>query len=173
MSEINYINGDATYPIGEGNKIIVHICNDVGGWGAGFVVALSKKWDKPEKRYREWYHLNVNIDNSYESNKFELGNIQEVAVEKDIKVINMIAQHQCWWSIDEHGNKIPPIRYEALRKCLEKVYEIAKRDNASVHMPRIGSGLAGGDWEIIEDIINETLVNKNITTIVYNFNDKQ
>lgn len=43
MVGIHYVTGDATEPIGEGEKIIAHICNDQGGWGAGFVLALSKK----------------------------------------------------------------------------------------------------------------------------------
>jgi hypothetical protein len=34
---INFIVGDATTPIGDGLKIIVHVCNDIGGWGRGFV----------------------------------------------------------------------------------------------------------------------------------------
>ena len=44
MLNINYVIGDATQPIGDGAKIIVHVCNDIGGWGRGFVLALTKKW---------------------------------------------------------------------------------------------------------------------------------
>ena len=55
MSTINYIKGDATCPQGKGNKIICHICNDVGGWGKGFVLAVSKKWKQPEAEYRDWH----------------------------------------------------------------------------------------------------------------------
>src|SRR5947207_11902994 len=52
---INYIVGDATQPVGERPKIIVHVCNDIGGWGRGFVTAISKRWPEPEKRYRAWH----------------------------------------------------------------------------------------------------------------------
>jgi O-acetyl-ADP-ribose deacetylase (regulator of RNase III) len=52
---ISYIKGDATNPAGQGNKIIVHICNDIGGWGKGFVMAISKRWKEPERKYREWF----------------------------------------------------------------------------------------------------------------------
>ena len=55
--EILYIKGDATAPIGSGVKVITHICNDIGGWGKGFVLALSKKWKMPEEAYRQWYSL--------------------------------------------------------------------------------------------------------------------
>lgn len=55
MTQITYLKGDATNPMGKGNKIIAHICNDVGGWGKGFVLAISRKWKEPEKAYRKWY----------------------------------------------------------------------------------------------------------------------
>jgi O-acetyl-ADP-ribose deacetylase (regulator of RNase III) len=31
MEMIKYTKGDATRPVGAGNKIIVHVCNDIGG----------------------------------------------------------------------------------------------------------------------------------------------
>lgn len=38
MTTIEHLQGDATRrPVGPGPKIIAHICNDVGGWGRGFV----------------------------------------------------------------------------------------------------------------------------------------
>ena len=67
MNNIQYIKGDATQPTGNGNKIIVHVCNDIGGWGKGFVMALSKRWKAPEQEYRNWY---VSQDG------FELGAVQ-------------------------------------------------------------------------------------------------
>ena len=61
------------------------------------------------------------------------------------------------------------IRYDAVEKCLNKVAEFAKENQASIHMPRIGCGLAGGKWEEIESIILRTLLNKDIKVIVYDF----
>jgi O-acetyl-ADP-ribose deacetylase (regulator of RNase III) len=49
MQEIKYIKGDATNPVSEGEKIICHICNDIGRWGKGFVLAISRRWKEPEK----------------------------------------------------------------------------------------------------------------------------
>lgn len=43
MTRIRCIQGDATRPDTDGPVIIVHVCNDVGGWGRGFVVAISKR----------------------------------------------------------------------------------------------------------------------------------
>lgn len=51
--QIQYITGDATDPTGGGNKIIAHVCNDIGAWGAGFVLAISRRWPQPEAEYRK------------------------------------------------------------------------------------------------------------------------
>ncbi|WP_422664384.1 hypothetical protein [Streptomyces mirabilis] len=40
MSEIMYVRGDAATPSAKGVKLIAHVCNDIGGWGKGFVLAL-------------------------------------------------------------------------------------------------------------------------------------
>ena len=62
---IHYCIGDATYPNGIGNMIIPHICNDIGGWGAGFVLAISKRWKLPEQKYYEWYKSNNNFQSPF------------------------------------------------------------------------------------------------------------
>ena len=36
-----------------------------------------------------------------------------------------------------------------------------------VHMPRIGTGAAGGDWGVIEEIIEEEMVRSNLTVTIY------
>ena len=38
---IRYVEGDATRPLGNDPCIVVHICNDFGAWGRGFVLAIS------------------------------------------------------------------------------------------------------------------------------------
>lgn len=156
MKDIQYAKGDATSPPSENNKIIVHICNDIGGWGKGFVMAISKKWKKPENQYREWFRS---------KDGFELGKVQFVQVEEDLWVANLIGQHKI--NKDENGNA--PIRYDAIEDGLNKIALFAKENNATIHMPRIGCGLAGGKWEIIEPIILETLSENNIEVTVYDF----
>ena len=132
--------GDATNPQTDGKKIIAHVCNDVGRWGAGFVLALSKKWSKPEEEYKRILPENL-----------QLGLVQYVDVEDDIIIANMIGQH------DTKSNRygVPPIRYGALKVTLNNLFQYAQLKKASVHMPMIGAGLAGGDWNIISKLIND------------------
>lgn len=152
MIQLN-LRGDATTPSIEGNKIIAHICNDIGAWGKGFVLAVSKRWSEPEKEYKKWYKNGAS---------FELGEVQFVQVSGDIYVANMIGQRDI-----RRSKSGPPIRYEAVDKCLEKVGDKAIELVASIHMPRIGCGLAGGKWEEIEKLINKNLGSKGIAVYVY------
>lgn len=158
MKSISFITGDATNPIGQGNKIICHICNDIGLWGKGFVLAISKKWTAPQQQFLNWY-------NGRDNNSFGLDQVHFVKVEHapdEIWVANMIAQ--CGVKPTNEG---PPIRYEAVEKCLDKVYTKAKNTASSIHMPRIGCGLAGGKWDKIEPIIQNTLTLQDIPVFVY------
>lgn len=157
MNEILYIKGDATVPQAKGNNMIAHICNNLGGWGKGFVLAISKRWELPEQEYRKWHRNRA-------KNDFELGNIQVIEVQKYLYVANMIGQQGM-----KTGSKGVPIRYPAVLSCLEKLAVEAEKLNASVHMPRIGCGLAGGKWQNIEPLIQETLIKNNIETTVYDF----
>jgi O-acetyl-ADP-ribose deacetylase (regulator of RNase III) len=141
MIKIKYIKGDATNPVGDGKKIICHICNDKGAWGAGFVLALSRRWKAPEESYRD----------SAKQRELTLGKVILVPVTDEISVANMIAQR----GIYSDANGCPPIRYGALRACLAAVNDIAYYIGATLHMPRIGAGLAGGRWEDIEKIIED------------------
>ena len=161
---IEYVIGDATEPQGDGNKIIAHCCNDIGAWGAGFVMALSRKWKEPENKYRAWSNgrLGSNqVDDIEVPAPYRLGQMILVPVEEDIQVANMIAQEGVGWK-----DGIPPIRYDALEVCLATLAFLhARRLNASVHMPRIGCGLAGGTWDKVELLIEKHL--PDIRVVVY------
>lgn len=166
---INYIMGDATDPWVEGNRIIAHVCNDVGGWGRGFVLALRERWPFAESQYRRWYQEQHNMP-GMEDNPLQLGNVQFVPVASTptgkIIVANMIAQRDVIVAPDG----TPPIRYVALTSCLRKVNEMAEFiGNTTVHMPRIGCGLAGGKWSEVEKIVSSELT--SCETYVYDLNN--
>jgi O-acetyl-ADP-ribose deacetylase (regulator of RNase III) len=157
MNSIAYIKGDATCPQAKGVKIICHVCNDIGGWGKGFVLAISKRWIQPESEYRRWHAEG-------KQGGFLLGAVQFVQVEQYIWVANMIGQRGT-----KRGSSGPPVRYDAIAKCLFQVAIKGKELNASVHMPRIGCGLAGGDWSLIEPLIDQQLISCDIPVTVYDF----
>lgn len=141
---MNIIKGDATQPQ-DTPTILMHICNIQGGWGAGFVLALSKKWKLPEQEYRNWFKT---------KDHFELGSVQFVGVGGNITVANMLAQ-------DGFGGVA--IKYDALRACLKKVYLFANKNQMQVVAPKIGAGLGGGDWNVIQKIIQDELGTLTVT----------
>ncbi|MEU7577221.1 macro domain-containing protein [Streptomyces sp. NPDC041068] len=157
MSEITYVRGDATAPFGKGVKLIAHVCNDLGGWGKGFVLAVSRRWPEPEKAYRTWHRERA-------KNDFGLGAVQFVDVGRGLWVANMVGQRGM-----RTGSKGVPVRYEAIDTALTTLADKAVELGASVHMPRIGCGLAGGKWSRIEPLITERLVAREIAVTVYDF----
>ena len=160
---IVYVTGDATFPMGTGRKLVIHICNDVGGWGSGFVIAVSKRWAAPEIHYRALAEKARELGNF-----IQLGEVQFVEVGDNIIIGNMIAQHMTQWL-----DGVPPIRYEALSIALDMVAKYALKHGCTVHGPRFGSALAGGKWEIIEELIKKHICSKDIPVTIYDFPDAE
>lgn len=139
---IQYLIGDATAPV-DRPAIIAHSCNDIGSWGAGFVLQVSRRWRRPEEVYRRLHH----------AGHLRLGSVWLVPVEEDLWVANMIGQQGV-----RRAGRPAPVRYWALREALATLGQEARRLRASIHMPRIGCGLGGGEWWMVEDIIEEMCV---------------
>ncbi len=159
MASIEYVEGDATAPIGRGPKVITHIVSDTGGWGKGFVTAISRRWRAPERQYRRWHK-------GEGEHPFAQGEVAFVEVEAHgpLWIANMLAQ------VGIYPKKgVPPVRYESVRTCLARVRAFALEHGASVHMPRIGCGLAGGTWDKISAIIEDELSEHGVPVVVYDF----
>ncbi|WP_390821201.1 macro domain-containing protein [Tuwongella immobilis] len=161
MSGIQYVKGDATCPQGTDVRIICHICNDIGSWGKGFVLAISKRWKSPEAEFRNWHASGLD-------GGFALGAVQFVPVEPSIWIANLVGQHGI-----KRNRSGPPIRYEAVAAGLAQIAVKASELGASVHMPRIGCGLAGGDWSQIEPLIQQHLIAAGVPVSVYDFDESQ
>jgi O-acetyl-ADP-ribose deacetylase (regulator of RNase III) len=158
MTGITYVQGDATSPRGKGVKIIAHVCNDLGGWGKGFVLAVSRRWSGPEAAYRRWHR-------ERSGNDFGLGAAQFVQVEPYVWVANLVGQR----GTRTGRSSGVPVRYEAIDAALGLLADRAVELGASVHMPRIGCGLAGGSWARVEPLVVRRLVERGIPVTVYDF----
>lgn len=58
-----------------------------------------------------------------------------------------------------------PIDYDAMRLCFRKINYIFS--GKTIGLPMIGAGLAGGDWNIIKNIIYDELKDMNIKIVLY------
>jgi Zn-dependent peptidase ImmA (M78 family) len=151
---IKYRRGDASEPVGTGPKLLLQLTNDRAQiWGGGFAGQIRRKWPHAQTNFREWTFDRANL---------KLGNIHVFEVKPDLALVSLIGQHGFGQS--KSG---PRVRYGALFEALQQVGDTAAARSASVHMPRIGTGAAGGSWSIIEGIIRETLIARNISVTVY------
>jgi Zn-dependent peptidase ImmA (M78 family)/O-acetyl-ADP-ribose deacetylase (regulator of RNase III) len=152
--EIEEVYGDATQPRGTGMRMIVHLVNDrTPNWGGRFAKALKEAYPLTQRDFREWV--------ADDRRRLRLGSVRFLEVMPNLQVATMVAQHGYGRS-DE-----PLVRYAVLRDCLLEIARTAKQLNATVHMPRIGSGGGGGDWRIVRELIRETLVASGVPVTVY------
>jgi O-acetyl-ADP-ribose deacetylase (regulator of RNase III) len=179
VSSVRFVRGDATRPLGEGMlRVVAHVCNDVGAWGCGFVLAVARRWPAAERGYRAWFDEAARRG----APTLELGRVQHCLVDgpcyhrdeawdfgdeddpdvpppgdsRCLWVANMVAQR----GIRRRASDPPAVCYDALATCLDEVFWHAVAHGASVHLPRIGAGLAGGDWARIERLVRATLVDR-------------
>lgn len=152
---IKYVRGDATKPRGVDRKLLVQVVNDTAlTWGGlGFAAAVRRRWPSAQKEFTE--HVTA------DKGALRLGSVVTSDVAPELTLASLVSQHGYGLSAR------PRIRYGALRDCLNHIAGIATRTNSSVHMPRIGTGQAGGSWPVVEEIITETLTRVGVTVVVY------
>jgi hypothetical protein len=151
---LRMVRGDATEPRGEGRRILAHIVNDkTPTWGAGFALEVRKTWRFVQEDFQQW----VTADKT----RLRLGNTHVSQVDDSLSVFHMIAQ-------SGYGPSVRPrIRYAALRSCLDQLAQLASKERASVHLPRIGSGQARGNWRLIAELIDDSLLSRGVQVTVY------
>ena len=164
---LNYIEGDLFAGVKKAlldpelSVFIPHICNNKGGWGAGFVIPLGKNYPLAREAYREWDEENSYcFVPKYKKLEFALGVTQALDVEKRVVVFNMVAQ--------KGFGPGRAVRYNALVSCMDSVYEYIKDFiKPQIHAPMFGAGLGGGNWEIIEQLVMDSWVEKGVETNIY------
>ena len=124
----------------EANSIIVHGVNCIGKWGAGFVVPLGKKFPESRKAfYRKHYKEGWKLNDC------------QIVKDNNVYIANCATQH------DIYGYKKGKIDadYKAIALCLKKVIDFSNKNKLQIIMPKIGCGLAGGNWSVVSKIIAE------------------
>lgn len=171
ISNITYITGDIfsvsksrislSSTIGA-NVIIPHVCNNIGVFGGGFSGSISNEFPI----VRENFYLL--------GKKTKLGYVQFISVLKNTQnhnsliVANMIAQNG---TIGKDNSR--PLNYEYLVKCMTDVRNYSENlkqsseQNVEIHCPKFGSGLAGGNWNLIEYLIEDIWSNQKVFVYSY------
>lgn len=130
-------------------------CGDISGDWWSTRVMRSQKDKKSRKALeisitiKDEYHSYVNF-HSWEDNRHLLGEFNEVNVDSDRVVLNCFTQLNYGYD----GNKY--VNYDAIYDCFQAISGFY----SEVAIPRIGCGLAGGNWDIVKRIINDATGDK-------------
>jgi hypothetical protein len=159
-----YVEGDLFAEIKKappGHKILIpHVVNNIGKWGAGFSGPLGEAFPQAKQSYLAFF------DGGRPRCDFGLGDSQVVYAEEDVCVANMVAQ-------DGVGTDSRKIRYDLLVRCMNEVtrnllQSVDFRDSDwAIHAPKFGCGLAGGNWDFIEELIRDCWIRRGIEVTVY------
>lgn len=151
---IHFIHGNVLEPRGKGPRIVCQLVNDrASRWGGGVARRSARKYPDAERDYSDW----IAATNPSE----RLGKVHFSDVGDEVLLASIVAQAGFGTS---HSARI---RYAALEIGLHLVASRALEENASVHMPRIGTGASGGDWVTVQDIIEDIFTRSGVMVTVY------
>lgn len=125
--------------------VIAHGCNCYHTMGAGIAKQIKKVFPGAYKADCETPYGDPN----------KLGTFSKLSVIQ-LTILNCYTQFHFGFNNGE-----PPVDYKAIRSCMEliKLYYTGYR----IGLPMIGCGLAGGSWDIVKQIIEQELMDEDVT----------
>lgn len=145
--------GDSPGPV-----VLAHVVNDAAhAWSRrGVAAALGSRYPSAGRAFRAWTFASPD--------HLRLGRTHVIKQHdgvRDVTIVSMVAQQG-------YGpGAVTRLRYDALHEALAAVADLALRTGASVHLPRIGAGQAGGRWDLIENDLAALLADRGIEVIVH------
>lgn len=145
------INGDLVTLAKEGKfNVIAHGCNCFCTMGAGIAPHMALVFGCDKFRLE---------DSAYKGDINKLGQIDYVRIPDGVWVINAYTQY----GVSRH---VRALDYDALTLCLRKIN--FRFNGRHIGLPKIGCGLAGGDWKVVKEIIIKELSSCDVTIVIYN-----
>lgn len=142
--------------------IVPHVCDNASLFNTGFAKLISEKFPI----VKENFHIL--------GNTAKLGTNQYISVYKNKKnhneiiFCNMICQNKTFST-----NNIRPLNYAALvysmvelKHYIAKYRKIQENIPIEIHCPKFGTGISGGEWRFIEELIYDTWKDFNVFVYV-------
>lgn len=147
--------------------IIAHGCNCQGAFGSGVAGAIARKYPGVRDAYLQ-KHNRVG---------WKLGDVQIVRIDgnpvKEVTNSELFAEKDklfianCATQFNYNPKTGPHLDYDALERCMKKVLRLCWEQMLPLAIPHIGCGLAGGNWETVQEIINRVNLDWKVPITVY------
>lgn len=131
---------------------IAHQCNCFCNMGRGIAPQIKRK-------YSGAFEADLHTE---KGDKQKLGTFSKFFdVDDCVTIYNLYGQYN-------YTGRQRNTDYNALRKSLRAMNDDLGAIGLEIGLPKIGAGLGGGDWDIIEKIIEEELKDQNVSIAVFN-----
>jgi O-acetyl-ADP-ribose deacetylase (regulator of RNase III) len=165
------IEGDLIAMAKQGKfDVITHGCNCLSNMGAGIAPQMAKAFGVDKFEMETWgatieklgcidWQTVVLGENTI----WSLEDYKNNRDEPELVVVNSYTQYR--YGKNHKDGVAKPIDYEALTLCMRKINN--KFNGKHIGLPKIGAGLAGGDWNRIKRIIQTELKDMKVSVIIY------
>lgn len=135
--------------------IVVHQVNGLGVMGAGLAKQIAERYPHVERAYKRFVHAMNRTPEDL------LGECFFAGASDTLRIANVFGQARI-------GRDKRQTDYDALKTALHVVARVAIRNNQSVAIPyKLGCGLAGGDWDVVEPMIDEVFAGVDVSIYHY------
>ena len=135
--------------------VIAHGCNCFCTMGAGIAPLMAKAFGCDTFQMESA---------KYRGTMAKLGNIDyQQMPTRNLVVVNAYTQYG--FGANHDDGTTSPIDYEALTLCMRKMNNKFKGQH--IGLPKIGAGLAGGDWDRIKAIITKEFSDCDVTVVIF------
>lgn len=130
---------------------IAHCCNCFNTMKSGIAFQIAKAFPEAE-----------DVDNDTKKGSWgKFGQTSHTYSYPGILIFNLYGQYKYY------PRHIRHLHYDALERSLTQMAGWCKRYGVkTIGLPKVGSDLAGGDWEVIKPIISKTLKDFNVTIYI-------
>jgi O-acetyl-ADP-ribose deacetylase (regulator of RNase III) len=131
--------------------LIVHGCNCMCTMGAGIAKGIKAAFPEAFEADRR----------TTRGDRGKLGTCSYATIDvvgNALTVVNAYTQY-------DYKGPLPRVDYDAIRSCFRWLRQ--NHGTKGVGLPRIGAGLAGGDWSKIAAIIDEETAKMDVTLVEF------
>lgn len=134
------------------SKVIAHGVNCMGAFNAGIAKQIRHLFPPAYLAYLEKTH----------SEGWKLGDVQFVPITENRVVANCATQKGYGYNRENTTY----LDYDAIALVFDTLCLYSVDNNVAISIPRIGAGLAGGDWDKINHILQQVVSGYNDAHIV-------